>query len=84
LAAVLTVLPSLGASPGSGGALAQEAPNTQRDCKTVLQCRFTRGGVYRGCISAYTCRTCRTVQSRCQTGPDGRRTCSRVVCSWGA
>ena len=57
---------------------------SQPDCQTVLQCNFRRGGVYRACISAYSCRRCRRVRSRkCTTGNDGRRVCRRLVCSWG-
>lgn len=68
------------AQAGPGGAI-----NPQRDCQTVVQCRFTRGDVYRGCISAYTCRRCRMVTARCTTndGRRRRRTCRRMRCTWG-
>lgn len=69
----------------STGAHAQVGPgggiNPGRDCQTVLQCRFRKGGVYRGCISSYSCRQCRFVTARdCGTGK--ARTCQRLVCSW--
>jgi hypothetical protein len=54
----------------------------QRDCQTVRTCRFDRGGVYRGCLSSYTCRVCRFVRSSCYV--DGsRRLCQQVRCTWG-
>ncbi|MBU2532302.1 MAG: hypothetical protein KKB37_06150 [Alphaproteobacteria bacterium] len=68
------------------GAAAQTPPvsDAQPDCQTVLQCNFTKGGVYRGCISAYSCRRCRLVRSNnCSIGGQTRRVCRRLVCSWG-
>jgi hypothetical protein len=56
-------------------------PDPGRDCQTVRTCNFTRGGEVRGCLSSYTCRTCKMVRSRCNLA--GRRYCERVVCSWG-
>jgi len=50
-------------------------------CQTVRECNFRRGGVYRGCISAYSCRRCRVRRARCNVG-DRRRKCYRVVCPW--
>lgn len=67
-----------GAQQGPGGLV-----NPQRDCQTVVQCRFARGGAYRGCISAYSCRVCRPVASRCAVGT-ARGTCRVFRCSWGA
>ncbi len=56
--------------------------NVQRDCQTVVQCRFRRGGVYRGCISAFSCRQCRFVRASCTI--EGRRQiCRRLRCTWG-
>ena len=70
-----------------GQAFAQEGPggliNPQRDCQTVLQCRFRRGGVYRGCISAYSCRRCRMVRSKCTIEGRRNQTCRKVRCTWG-
>lgn len=67
-------------------AVAQEGPggllNPQRDCQTILQCNFKRGGLYRGCISAYSCRYCRFVPARCSVG-ERRRNCRQVRCTWG-
>lgn len=66
-------------------ASAQNAPASasQRDCQTIVRCRFRRGGDYRGCISAYLCRQCRVVKSRKCPDRDARRpVCRRVVCSW--
>jgi hypothetical protein len=71
---------------GAGLAQAQSGPggqiNVQRDCQTVVQCRFRRGGVYRGCISAFSCRRCRFVRDRC-TIQGQRGTCRRLRCTWG-
>jgi hypothetical protein len=67
-------------------ASAQNAPvsASQRDCQTIVRCRFRRGGDYRGCISAYMCRQCRVVTSRnCRDSDPRRPVCRRVVCTWG-
>lgn len=60
----------------------QTGVNPQRDCQTVRTCNFARNGAVRGCLSSYTCRTCRFVPTRCtigtSTGP-----CRRLVCTWG-
>lgn len=66
------------AQEGPGGAI-----NPGRDCQTVVQCRFTKGGSYRGCISAYSCRVCKLVSARCSVGQVSR-TCRAFRCSWGA
>jgi hypothetical protein len=55
----------------------------KRHCQTVRECRFTRGGIFRGCISAYSCRTCEFVPARC-TISGRERTCQRLRCHWGA
>jgi hypothetical protein len=56
--------------------------NPERDCQVVRTCNFGRGGTYRGCLSAYTCRACRFVRTACYV--DGaRRVCSRMRCTWG-
>jgi hypothetical protein len=70
------------AAPGVVGAQ-QQLPglNPQRDCQTVRTCRFARNGVFRGCLSSYTCRTCRLVKTRCTLA--GRSNCRELVCSWG-
>lgn len=76
--ALLAQTAPVAAQQGPGGLI-----NPQRDCQTVVQCRFTKGGSYRGCISAYSCRVCRLVADRCAVGV-ARRTCQRLRCSWGA
>jgi hypothetical protein len=69
----------------AGAALAQEGPggliNPQRDCQTIVNCRFTKGGSYRGCVSSYSCRVCRFVDARCAGA--GARICRTMRCGWG-
>ena len=70
----------------SGQVFAQNIPggtiNPQRDCQTVRTCRYERGGTYRGCLSSYTCRTCKLVKTRCDIG--GRtENCQEMRCTWG-
>lgn len=67
--------------PGPAGAAQQDVPGGTRDCQTVRTCNFSKYGRVRGCLSSYTCRTCRLVASRCDIG--GYRTCQKMVCSWG-
>lgn len=84
----LSAAPLAGAGPGTAPGLvelAQMGPNgaidPNRDCHTILRCNYTRGGSYRGCISAYTCRVCRFVQDRCTV--TGRESvCRRLLCTW--
>jgi hypothetical protein len=52
-----------------------------RDCQTVRTCTFSRAGRLRGCLSSYTCRTCRLTTQRCTLA--GRSRCQQVVCTWG-
>jgi hypothetical protein len=84
LLAILLVL-ALSGTPLSGAA-AQEGPGglivPQRDCQTIRTCNFRRGGSYRGCLSSYSCRVCRFVQSSCR-GLGGRGRCQRLICGWG-
>ena len=62
---------------GPGGAV-----DPKRDCQTIRQCRFERGGSFRGCISTYTCRVCRFVEAKCEIG--GRsQNCRELRCTWG-
>ena len=81
----LVVAMSVGMLIGfAGEAAAQQivpTANPGRDCQTVRTCNFSRGAKVRGCLSSYTCRTCRMVPARCELG--GYRTCRRMVCSWG-
>lgn len=63
---------------GPGGAI-----NPQRDCQIIKTCRFTEGGSFRGCVSTYSCRVCRFVDSSCTiTGRE--RLCRELRCSWGS
>lgn len=56
---------------------------SQRHCQTILACNLRRGGSYRGCISAYSCRACRFVKANCRV-VEGRRVCEhRSRCDWG-
>lgn len=56
---------------------------SQKDCQTIVACNFRRGGSYRGCISAYSCRACRFVKTRCRI-VEGRRVCEHQSrCPWG-
>lgn len=56
-----------------------------RDCQTIRTCNFSRGGVFRGCLSSYTCRVCRPQRVRCSSSDlaTGRTRCTELVCSWG-
>ena len=67
----------------AGEAFAQPAGlDPGRDCQTIRTCNFGRGGVYRGCLSSYSCRRCRFVSAHCYV--DGqRRVCQQMKCSWG-
>jgi len=75
-AITMTPAPRAEAQYGPGGAI-----DPSRDCQTIRSCRFTKGGDYRGCISAYTCRSCRFVQAACTVNGRGR-TCQELRCSW--
>jgi hypothetical protein len=57
--------------------------NAGRDCQTVRRCNFTKTGTFRGCISAYSCRTCKIERADCtfNAGP-GRKNCNALSCSW--
>jgi hypothetical protein len=56
--------------------------NPNKDCQTLLTCRYTRGGLYRGCLSSYSCRICRLVAARCRIDA-GNRVCQELRCTWG-
>jgi len=70
------------------GALGQQAIaqpagfNPNRDCQTILTCRYTSGGYYRGCLSSYSCRVCRFVRASCRVDA-GQRVCQELRCTWG-
>jgi hypothetical protein len=53
-----------------------------RICQTLRNCRYTPGGSFRGCVSSYSCRTCRYVVSKCSVGASSGQ-CRRQVCDWG-
>jgi hypothetical protein len=72
--ASLTLADPAAARPGPG--------TSQRDCQVVRACNFGRGGLYRGCISSYSCRVCRFVRASCKVG-GVRGVCQRMRCDWG-
>ena len=81
LFALLWVAGTIGAA---GLAVAQPAPgDSQRDCQTIRTCNFARGGLYRGCLSSYSCRVCRMVTTSCRVGGGPRRVCQELRCNWG-
>jgi len=55
---------------------------SDRDCQVIRACNFRRGGIYRGCLSSYSCRTCRFVPAPCYVG-GVRGVCQRLRCNWG-
>ena len=66
-------------------AAAQSAPGSfgpsQKYCQTIRTCNFARGAEVRGCLSSYSCRSCRFVP-RCQTIA-GKRVCDyQAQCGW--
>ena len=64
-------------------AIAQPADlDLSRDCQTIRTCSYARGGIYRGCLSSYSCRVCRFVAARCRMDL-GRRVCQELRCTWG-
>jgi hypothetical protein len=70
-------------TPASAQTIGTDPSN--KHCQTLLTCNYSRGGVYRGCLSSYTCRICRPQPVRC-TASDlatGRRQCTELVCTWG-
>lgn len=70
------------AAPSAAQSSQPNVVNPQRDCQTIRTCRFERGGSYRGCLSSYTCRTCRLVKAKCEIG--GRsQNCQEMRCTWG-
>ena len=70
---------------GMSPARAQSLPGSfgpgQKDCQTIRTCNFARNAEVRGCLSSYSCRSCRFVP-RCQTIA-GKRVCDyQARCSW--
>lgn len=81
VAGALAILLIASAQPSPAQITSSDSNNSQRQCQTIVQCRFAKGDVYRGCISAYSCRRCSTVLEACTI--DGRRqVCSRLRCNW--
>ena len=74
LVASIAVSASAQSLPGSFGI-------GQKDCQTIRTCNFARGADVRGCLSSYSCRSCRFVP-RCQTIA-GKRVCDyQAQCGW--
>ena len=64
-------------------AVAQPAQlDLNRDCQTIRTCSYARNGIYRGCLSSYSCRVCRFVRASCRMDA-GRRVCQELRCTWG-
>ena len=66
-------------------AIAQTIPgpaNNGRECQTIRTCNFSRDAEVRGCLSSYTCRTCRFVRASCSIGT-AQGACQKLRCSWG-
>ena len=59
-----------------------ESPGDARKCQTIRTCNFSRTASVRGCLSSYTCRSCRLVTSKCTVG-GLQGPCEKFVCSWG-
>lgn len=79
--AVLLAVAGLGVAAPSVAQQLQPNFGKGRDCQVVRTCNFSRTGSYRGCLSSYTCRTCRLVRTRCSIA--GRTYCEEFVCGWG-
>jgi hypothetical protein len=79
---LLVMLSSI-SSPASAQTIGTDPRNKR--CQTLLTCNYSRGGVYRGCLSSYTCRICRPQRVRCTASDlaSGRRLCTELVCTWG-
>jgi len=66
-------------------AFAQTIPgpaNNGRECQTIRTCNFARGAEVRGCLSSYSCRTCRFVKASCSIGT-AQGACQKLRCTWG-
>jgi hypothetical protein len=74
VAAIAVPIPEAAAQPAG--------LDVNRDCQTLLTCRFTRGGAYRGCLSSYSCRVCSLVATRCRLDATSR-VCRQFRCTWG-
>jgi hypothetical protein len=81
--AIAAALAALALVPVTAVAQQAGAGNQGRDCQTVRTCNFSRTGAVRGCLSSYSCRTCRPVSVKCQIPgvPGGK--CKELRCDWG-
>lgn len=91
--ALLTLAGPVGAMPAIHSAamdssatvvLVQAAPATDqgRNCQTLRTCQYAKGGSFRGCVSSYSCRSCRFVPDKCSVGSVTGK-CQKLVCDWG-
>lgn len=62
---------------------ASSLDDPQRKCQTLRNCNFAKGGSFRGCVSAYSCRRCHFVTSKCSVGATTGN-CRRQICDWGS
>lgn len=85
LVAPIVALTLVGAVSTPAGAQTIGTDPSNKRCQTLLTCNYSRGGVYRGCLSSYTCRICRPQRVRCTASDiaSGRRLCTELVCTWG-
>ena len=80
---IALTLVSAASTPASAQTIGTDPSNKR--CQTLLTCNYSRGGVYRGCLSSYTCRICRPQRVRCTASDiaSGRRQCTELICTWG-
>ena len=76
LGVVGTLTGSVRAAPEQGSGV-----DPGRHCQIIKTCNFSRRGEVRGCLSSYSCRTCKLVPARCTIG--NRTNCREFVCTWG-
>lgn len=68
------------ATAACGSVASAQVLNPQRDCHTLLKCNYAKGGSFRGCISTYSCKSCRLVPVSCSA--PGASSCRKIKCSW--
>jgi hypothetical protein len=77
------VMVGLGLVGGGGVATAQaQTANQDRYCQTLRNCNFSKNGSFRGCVSSYSCRSCRLVTAKCSVGTVSGA-CRKLACDWG-
>jgi hypothetical protein len=81
LVAATALLTSSPTAAQQAGQTPQGQAQQGRDCQTVRTCNFTRTGDVRGCLSSYTCRSCRMVTIKCTLPNTGA--CREMRCDWG-